>query len=135
MKAKPSYYELEEENRRIKSDLNRAQTLVEMAGDPIISLDERGRISFFNATAEGLFGYFKDEVMGKELDILIPSRYIERYRRQMRNNLDSIDFSSMSMKHSVLCRKKDGTEFHAEVSISASELSESMDIHCIVRDV
>jgi len=49
--------------------------ILEIAGDAILSIDANRRITLFNAAAERLFGYSRDEMLGHSIDILIPARF------------------------------------------------------------
>lgn len=53
--------------------------LARAAGDGIVVVDAEGRIVFWNAAAERIFGYREDEALGASLDLIIPERYRERH--------------------------------------------------------
>ena len=55
------------------------EKLVESAGDAIVAADAEGRIILWNAAAERIFGYAKDEALGRTLDLIIPERQRERH--------------------------------------------------------
>ena len=55
------------------------EKLVESAGDAIVAADAEGKIILWNAAAERIFGYAKDEALGRTLDLIIPERQRERH--------------------------------------------------------
>lgn len=63
------------------------EAFAEAAGDAIVAADAQGAIIFWNAAAQRIFGYAKDEALGRSLDLIIPERQRERhwegYRRVM----------------------------------------------------
>jgi len=55
------------------------QQFVDNAADAIVAADAQGSIVFWNAAAERIFGYTRDEALGRSLDIIIPERQRERH--------------------------------------------------------
>jgi len=55
------------------------EALARGAGDAIVVADAEGRILFWNAAAERIFGFSADEALGASLDLIIPARYRERH--------------------------------------------------------
>lgn len=54
-------------------------------GDGLVVTDESGRITLYNATAEPLFGYSAEEVLGRRVEVLIPERYRRAHREWVRS--------------------------------------------------
>ncbi len=93
--------------------------IVNIADDAIITIDSNHCITLFNEGAENIFGYIASEVLGKPLDLLLPSRYSQA------NGEYLLDFGKSSKKarrmgerREIYGCRKDGTEFPAEASIS-----------------
>jgi PAS domain S-box-containing protein len=120
--------------RRIQPDaLFRA--VLDSAPDAIAVIDASGRIVLANAQTEGLFGYTAHELLGAPVDLLLPERlraahvaHRATYRvgprtRPMGDGLDLVG------------RRKDGTEFPVEISLSPVATDDGMLITAIVRDV
>ena len=103
------------------------------ATEGILVLDDKGEIIRMNPSAEKLFGYDKDEILGQKVEILIPQRYTENHTaqrggynhkpRRMGGNLD------------LLAIKKDGVEFPVEISLSPFKTNEGNFVIAFISDI
>jgi PAS domain S-box-containing protein len=110
--------------------------LVSIASDAIISVDSEQRIVIFNAGAEAIFGWKRHEVIGKPLDILIPDRVVEIHRQHVRDfAAGSVSARKMGQAQSISGRRKDGSEFPADVAISKLELDGKPLFTVVLRDI
>jgi PAS domain S-box-containing protein len=110
--------------------------IVQLAADGIISIDDEERIHLFNAGAEEIFGYTADEVLGRGLDVLIPDRYREAHRAEHLPHFARAHETArrMGARREVFGRRKDGTEFPAEVAISKVTIDGRRMYNAVVRD-
>lgn len=110
--------------------------IVQLASEGIISIDAQRRILLFNGGAEEIFGYAAGEVLGRDLDMLIPQRYREKHDRDHLPNFEKAHPSSRRMgeRREVFGIRKNGEEFPAEISISKSEVNGERMFTAIVRD-
>jgi PAS domain S-box-containing protein len=114
----------------------RFEGIVEIAEDAIISIDSGQRILLFNKGAEKVFGYTAAEVSGKPLDALLPQRFTEAHRAHIHEFAESRDVSRlMAQRREVFGRRKDGSEFPAEASISKLQLGTQVVFTVILRDI
>lgn len=96
------------------------ESLVENAGDAIFSTDESDQILTWNRGAEVMFGYSKEDVVGKNLTILLPAdrfHVLEEIRAKVR-------LSGVLRNMEARGKRKDGTVIHLALSISPIKDSE-----------
>ncbi len=99
--------------------VRRFSEIVNIASDAIISVDKDQRIHLFNKGAEEIFGYAAEEMLGKSLDTLLPERFRDVHRGHLQEFGRSAEASRlMNARGMLMGRRKDGTEFPAEASIS-----------------
>jgi len=111
------------------------RTIVETAGDSILIADSTRRIVSVNRQIERMFGYHRDELLGKEVEILIPERLREGHRKHFDRYLLIPHIRLMRMSMMQLGRRKDGSEFPVQISLSPVPLSEGMLVCAIIRDL
>jgi PAS domain S-box-containing protein len=110
--------------------------IVSIAAEAIVSIDEAQRITFFNEAAERMFGYSRQEVLGRSHDILIPERFRTTYREEVARFGESpVAAQPMADRGETPCLRKDGTEFLAEASISKLEVGGERVFNVVLRDV
>ncbi len=110
--------------------------IVEIASDAIICIDSNQCITLFNQGAEKIFGYSLNEVLGKPLDLLLPERSIEAHRRHVADFGKSPAKSRrMGERSKIYGRRKDGSEFPAEASISKLNLGNRTVYTVYLQDV
>lgn len=125
---------LYEERRR--ADL-RYREVLDMAADGIVSIDQDQKILIFNASAEKIFGYSAEEVLGQSLDLLLPESIMGTHR----GNVESFELSEVQVRtmgfrgRRMFGRRKDGTQFYAEIAISKRTEQGSTLFTAVVRDV
>jgi PAS domain S-box-containing protein len=113
----------------------RNRLLVESASDGIICFDNHGRIVSWNNSAETIFGYSFDEVIGKSMDIIIPERLRKRNAKAFREMVSPENVGTIRHLIEISVLRKNGTEFTAEVSYSCWELRKKIFCNAIIRDV
>jgi PAS domain S-box-containing protein len=90
----------------------------------------------FNQGAEKVFGYAQAEVIGKSLDLLLPQRFAQAHRLHIEGFAKSTEISRlMAQRSAVFGRRKDGSEFPAEASISKLDLGKEILFTVILRDI
>jgi PAS domain S-box-containing protein len=110
--------------------------ILAIAADAIISLDDNFRINLFNEGAATIFGYAPAEIIGKPLELLIPTRMRSKHHRHVAEFSSSpVAARKMGDRQEIFALRKDGTEFPAEASI-AKQVSEGRLVYMVVlRDV
>ncbi len=88
------------------------------ATEGILVIDEKGEIVRINPSAEKLFRYDKDELLGKKIEILVPQRHEKKHNEHRKKYNQSPHARSMGTGMELFGFRKDGTEFPVEISLS-----------------
>jgi PAS domain S-box-containing protein len=111
--------------------------ILDCADEAIISIDERSIVQLFNQSAEKMFGYSADRVLGKPLDILLPSVFVEIHRQHVTDfgNTPHQARSMAERSNRVFGRRRDGSQFPAEASISKMRSREGLIFTVMLKDI
>jgi PAS domain S-box-containing protein len=114
----------------------RLSGLLDSAMDGIITVDEDQHIVFYNRAADRIFGWSSEQVLGRPLDMLMPTRYRGSHREQVRH-FGETGVSSRRMGGSAVIHglRADGEEFPIDASISQLDTAEGKLFTVILRDV
>ena len=112
-----------------------AQSLLETAPDAMVIVNQHGQIVLANAQTENLFGYVKTELLGREIEILIPEEYL-KYHKQYRNKyINQPKTRSMGQNMELYGKRKDGSSFPVEVSLSPMKTEKGLFVSAAIRDI
>jgi len=109
--------------------------LLEAAPDAILAVSAEGRIVLVNAQAVRLFGYARDELVGARIETLVPERYRAGHPGHRERYLSEPRPRPMGAGMQLAARRRDGSEFPADISLSAREIEGTTLVAVAVRDV
>ncbi len=125
-----------EDHARLQLESLQLASILAIAADAIISIDESQNIALFNAGAERIFGYDAAEAMGRQLDMLLPERFRASHADHLRRfGASGVTSRQMGERQEILGRRKSGEEFPAEASISRLTVGTKPTYTVILRDV
>jgi len=127
--------ELEHQSSTIKLSETQFQGLLESAPDAMIVVHKDGIIFLVNAQTERLFGYTREELFGKSVEMLLPERFKERYFEFRTHYLAEPKLREMSGDLDLYGLRKDGKEFSLELSLSPLETKDGLLVISAIRDV
>jgi PAS domain S-box-containing protein len=113
----------------------RFRDLLEAAPDAIIEADADGRIVLLNRGAERMFGYMREELLGANVEILVPESARARHTHHRETYKAHPATRPMGIGLTLEGRKKDGSRFPLEISLSPVESEEGFRVTAILRDV
>ncbi len=115
---------------------SRLAGIVLIAADAIISMDEHQLITMFNDGAEVIFGYRREEVIGKPLTVLMPLRFQAPHGDHVRSFATSeVPARRMGERGEILGQRKSGETFPAEASISRVQVGGRRIYTAVLRDI
>jgi PAS domain S-box-containing protein len=116
----------------VSSDI--VSDILDSAPDAIIVVDTAGRIVFANRQVSALFGYTKDEVLGSNIDRLLPERFRPAHAGHRQHYAQHARVRPMGIGLDLSARRRDGTEFPVEISLSPIERDGETLVAAAVRD-
>jgi two-component system sensor kinase FixL len=115
--------------------VERFQAVIDNAHDAIIAIDARGRMETFNKAAQRIFGYQPDEVLGRNVSMLMSQPYRGEHDGYMRNYLTTGVAKIIGTGREVEAQRKDGTVFPIDLSVGEMRVGDQRGFIGIIRDI
>lgn len=101
----------------------------------LITADVEGRITFWNAAAESIFGYPAADMVGRSLDVIIPPRFREQHNHGMKRIASGGPVNLSGKTVEVVAIKADGTEFPIEITIASWAGLRGTEVGAQIQDI
>ncbi len=125
--------EAEEELRKREKEL---RTVTSGTRDAIIMIDSKDRVQFWNEGAEDMFGYTEEEAKEKKAhDLIAPDKYLEKYETGFDKFRETGEGKVLDDTIEVDAKRKDGTSFPIELSVSSLKKDDELIAVAVIRDI
>ena len=125
--------------RDLAADQQRAHPLffdlLEAAPDAMVIIGPDGRVALANGQTDRMFGYPREELVGSEIEILLPERFRSRHVRHRANFFADPMLRPMGQGLDLHGLRKDGTEFPVDISMSPLHIEHTLYVSASIRDV
>lgn len=109
--------------------------LLEAIPDAIVAVDRDGTIIQANSQVQVLFGYSRSELMGKKVEMLVPERFRDHHHDHRRGFAESPKIRRMGAGLDLHGRRRDGSEFPVEISLSPVSVEGGTVVLSAIRDI
>ncbi len=111
------------------------RSLFEFSPDAIIASNAQGQITAINARVENMFGYSRDELVGQSVDSLVPERFRPSHPSRRTEYVSAARVRPMGAGLELFGRRKDGSEFPADIMLGPVETAEGRVVLSVIRDL
>lgn len=113
----------------------RFRRLLEAAPDAILEVDSNGRIVLINQTAEKMFGYSREELMGLSVETLVPAAMRAHHVKDRSAYTAHPQMRPMGSGLELHAQRRDGSLFPVEISLSPNRAEQGLSVIALVRDI
>lgn len=114
---------------------SKAQSLLETAPDAMVIVNQKGQIVLSNVQSQKLFGYTKEELLGKDVEILIPNSFLKHHKSHRETYFKNPTTRSMGKGLELYAKCKNNSTFQAEISLSPLKTDEGIFVSAAIRDI
>ncbi|URQ99006.1 EAL domain-containing protein [Pseudoalteromonas sp. SCSIO 43095] len=114
---------------------NRLEAILNNLNDAVITINQQGVIVHCNSTALTMFGYKQNEMLGLSINNLMPEPYASKHHSYMRNYEQTGEAKIIGVGRQLPARKKDGTIFQIELSLTKAVNEQNVEYIGVVRDI
>ncbi|GAA6173316.1 hypothetical protein NBRC116592_29860 [Colwellia sp. KU-HH00111] len=121
--------------QKIATQTKRLSAVIDNVVDGIITIDAIGTIESFNRTAETIFGYKENDVIGKNVKMLMPDPYHSEHDGYLANHINTGEKKIIGIGREVLGKRKNSSVFPMDLAVSEISLDNAKRFVGIVRDI
>ena len=127
--------ELKAAERALQESEARARAVLDTAVDGIITIDEQGTVLSANPATKRIFGYAPEELLGQPIQVLMPESYASKHSQYLNHYLETGERKVIGAGREVEGRRKDGSTFPMDLSVSEVQLDGRRIFTGLVRDI
>jgi diguanylate cyclase (GGDEF)-like protein/PAS domain S-box-containing protein len=113
----------------------KSHKILEMAAEGIVSIDTKGKLLSFNHAAQKIFGYGEDEVIGKNVSMLMPPQHRENHDSYLSRYMLTGEGHAIGKTRELEGRRKNGISFPLELSVSEIKYGDAHFFTAVMRDI
>ncbi|HEY7220300.1 MAG TPA: PAS domain S-box protein [Candidatus Binatia bacterium] len=127
------------ERRKSETTIQKSESwlrsLVATTQDAVISIDRRGCVVLYNQGAQRIFGYGAEEIIGRKVNVLMAEPYASEHDRYIERYEKTGEARAIGRIRTVTARRKDGTSFPIELSVTEIEVDDDVHYAAFIRDI
>ncbi|MBF0287612.1 MAG: response regulator [SAR324 cluster bacterium] len=127
--------ELQQANDLLINSETRMRAIMDSALDAVVILDERGMVETFNPAAEIMFGFAAKEIIGQNIEIILPPFHETKFHQYLQNFIETGEKMMFGEAHEEIAKMKDGTVFPVQIAINEIQIESRRIFAAIIHDI
>ena len=127
--------EISEANAELRKSEAKFRDLLESAPDGMVIMDRAGRIELVNARTERMFRYAREDLLGRDVEILFPERYRSKQAEERQGTIETPRLKLMGAGVELWGLRRDGSEFPVDISLSPLKTEKGPLVSAAIRDI
>ncbi len=121
---------------KLRENAERTRLIIDTAYDAFVGIDHQGLIIDWNPQAEAIFGWTRDEALGRRVaETIIPPQFREVYRKRLEQTLARGQGAVLNKRIEITAMRRDGSEFPVEAAITPVRLDKIQVYHAFLHDI